>query len=108
VSFAAANVATVTDLGLHAISVRTNVNWALTIAGAASWTAPWAKPVADLEWTSNGGTAWNTMSATATSIGTGSATVTGGVTIGYRTTWTLPNDVPGAYSMPITFTLSAP
>jgi hypothetical protein len=106
VDFAAVNTVDKDDAG-HALTIRTNAAWSVTITGAA-WTAPWAKPVGQLQFTTNGGTSYTPMTTTAQSIGSGAATVTSALTVGYRTTWTLPTDVPGTYTMPVTFTIAAP
>lgn len=98
---------TLTDAGLHTLTIRANVAWEVTLVGAA-WTAPYVKAVDDLEFTFDAGANWDPMDAvTPTSIGTGAATNGATITLGYRTLWSLDVDEPGAYTMPLTVTVSS-
>jgi hypothetical protein len=108
VTFAASGVGTVVDAGLHVLTVRANVNWAVTITGSA-WTGSGnnAKAIGDLEWTINGGTSYTTTTNAAVSLTTGAATASAVTTVGYRTTWNLVSDGPGTYTMGLTFTISS-
>lgn len=107
--FTGGGTTTKTDLGAQVVTVRANAAWTITIRGAA-WTGTGnnAKLVTDLNWTSNGGGAWNAMTSSAVSLASGTATAGTGTTVGYRTAWSLTSDRPGTYSMALTFTVSAP
>lgn len=107
--FVASGDATMTQLGAQVATVRANAAWTLTVQGAA-WTGSGnnAKLIADLEWTSDGGTGWTPMTVVAANIATGPMTSGTATTVGYRTTWHLVSDTPGTYSQVVTYTLSAP
>jgi hypothetical protein len=104
--FASSGDVKVTDLAMHSLTVRSNVSWQITLQGA-TWTAPYSKAVGDLEWTKDAGSNWNTTSTSAAVLQSGAATASSAVTVGYRTRWRLNLDVPGAYSMPLTLTVSS-
>lgn len=107
--FAASGTAAIVDAALHALTVRANVNWAITIQGSA-WTGTGnnSKLVGDLEWTSNGGTNYSTMTTSAVALTSGAATAgSSPVNIGYRTTWHIDTDTPGTYTMALTFNISS-
>jgi len=108
VTFAASGTGTVVDAGLHVLTVRANVNWAVTLTGSA-WTGTGnnGKAIGDLEWTINGGTSYTATTNAAASMATGSATASAVTTVGYRTTWNLVSDGPGTYTMGLTFTISS-
>jgi hypothetical protein len=107
--FTGGGTATKTDLGAQVVSVRANAAWTLTIRGAA-WTGSGnnGKLVADLNWTSTGGGAWNSMTTSAATLASGVATAGTDTTVGYRTAWSLTSDTPGTYTMALTFTITAP
>lgn len=96
------------------LPVRSNVNWTVGInAGATLWNASpgsaWqTKPAGDLQWgLSSGGTFFDvttTPVTVASGLATGTATV--GLYLRVRFLWT--SDVPGSYSLPVQFTLTAP
>jgi hypothetical protein len=95
------------DLALQTATIRSNSTWDLTLQGAA-WTAPWAKPIGDIEWTTSGGTSWAAVTGSAAEIATGTATSGTNVDLGYRTAWDLEDDEAGSYAMSLTLALSAP
>jgi len=95
------------NLAGHALTVRANTSWNLTVAGAV-WTAPYAKSVGDLEFTSDGGTNWTAMTVSDAAITSGLKTASQAVNLGYRTSWNIANDVPGAYTMGLTLRIASP
>lgn len=105
--FETSATAVIEDLTGHELTVRANTNWDLTIAGAA-WTAPWVKPVGDLEYTSDGGTSWDPMTLVDAAITSGLKTAGQVVNLGYRTTWNIVNDEPGVYTMALTLRIASP
>lgn len=106
--FASGGTASVVDPGLHVLTVRANVNWAVTITGSAwSGTGNNAKAIGDLEWTINGGTSYTATTNAAVALTSGSPTASDVTTVGYRTAWNLVSDGPGTYTMGLTFTISS-
>ena len=107
--FTAGGTTSKTDLGAQVATVRANAPWTLTVRGAA-WTGTGnnAKLVGDLDWTSNGGGAWTSMTTSAVTLASGAATGGTDTTVGYQTAWSLTSDTPGTYTMAVTFTITAP
>jgi hypothetical protein len=99
---------------LAPVTVRANRSWTVTLRStAATWTgtgpvARTSKPVGDLQWGTAAGGPFTNLSTTNVTLGTGAAT--GGTTVNLylrtRYTWTL--DTPGAYSLPLQLTITAP
>jgi hypothetical protein len=107
--FTAGGTATLTNLNLQALLVRANETWELTaVAGVANeWDpAPWTKPVADAAWSING-TNFFAFTGGSDAITTGSPTAGQTVNFSYEVDWNLVDDVPGAYTLPVTFTISS-
>ena len=80
-------------------------------AAAASFTTGtgYAKPAADLAWSTAAAGTFASVSATPADIVSGAATAGSSSTgLFYKTTYRLLSDVPGAYSLDVTFTLVAP
>lgn len=96
----------IVDANLQQFTVRANAAWSLSVTGAA-WTAPYAKAIADLE-VSSDGTTYVPLAVTAVEVETGTATASTLVDLSYRTDWDLTADIPGDYSMALTFTIAAP
>lgn len=104
------------------LTVQANRSWTLLVAaGAAAWTTsggspgdpPWAaKPIADLQWgTSATGPTWTALSQTAATVTTGAgATPNAGqaVAVYFKLLHAWTTDTPGTYSLPVTYTLTAP
>ena len=97
----------------HDVQHKGNVPHTITVApDQASWNAPVSYPgtksADDLEWSNNGGTSWNTVSAAA-NVGTG---VRGGfglnpdIPVSWRTAinYTEPD---GSYNLTVTYTSTA-
>lgn len=79
-------------------------------AAAASFTGTsYAKPAADLTWSTSASGSFAALSTTAADVDAGSATA-GSTSVGlfYKTTYNLLQDVPGTYSLDVKFTLVAP
>lgn len=79
-------------------------------AAAASFTGTsYAKPAADLAWSTSSSGTFATLSTTAADVDAGGATA-GSTSVGlfYKTTYKLLQDVPGTYSLDVKFTLVAP
>lgn len=88
------------------ITVKSNKLASVTI-GSAGWSGPAlnTKVVGDLSWSIDG-TTYTPMTASASFFAAGKGTRLN--TITWRTLWKLSTDTPGAYSMPVVFTLAAP
>ncbi|MGH9260721.1 MAG: hypothetical protein ACRD08_12620 [Acidimicrobiales bacterium] len=107
----------VADAGPSA-TVQSNAPWTLGIsATAAVWTATNAepataaridKPAGDLQWSTAVGGPFTPLSTTPTLAASGSATAGAVSSLFYRTTYSWALDTPGAYSLTIRFTLTAP
>lgn len=111
--------ASVTTAGL---TVFANRSWTLLVSAAATtWTTSggspsdpvWAaKPISDLQWgLAAGGPTWTGLSTTATTVttGTGATANTGAaVTMYFRMLHGWTTDTPGTYSLPVTYTITAP
>jgi hypothetical protein len=104
--FTGGGTTTKDDINLQAIQIRANVNWSVT-ATAGTWTAPWAKPVGDAAFSTSGAAPFTPFSGTAQTLGTGAATAGTTINVSYRVNWALVNDAPGAYTLPIAFTVSS-
>jgi hypothetical protein len=100
------------------LTVRANSGWSLAISSAtATWTAtntnPEAartnKPAGDQRWSTSAMGVFTALSTTPTTVATGAgATAGANVSLFYRTLYSWGLDTPGAYSMQVVFTLSAP
>lgn len=97
----------------HNVEHRGNVDHTITVAPASAiWNAPLTyvgvKPADDLEWSNDGGTSWNVVSA-ATNVGTG---VRGGVglnpdiPVDWRAAVSYA-EVAGGYNLTVTYTSTA-
>lgn len=103
-----------TTTSLPELVLKTNTSWAVTIGTSATvWTrdgAPSTKPVGDLAWTSSSGLAGTLGAAAAFASGSarGDDVATRPRVTEYAVTHRYSTDVPGSYSVPITFTVTAP
>jgi hypothetical protein len=101
-----------------AATVRSNRAWTLRIAAASAfWTASNTtagvtarvnKPAADLEWSTSPGGSFVGVTVGGTTFTSGNATGGTATTIVYRTLYSWALDTPGAYSLVVVLTLSAP
>jgi hypothetical protein len=95
---------------LTPVTVRANRSWTVTFR---SWTAtgPNArpnKPVADLQWGTAASGPFTNLSATQVTLGTGAATAGTTVNLYLRPRYAFVLDGPGAYSLPLQLTITAP
>jgi hypothetical protein len=101
--------------------VHANQDWTMSIKAHASNPANWSytgtkggvKPIGDLTWSDAvGGTFAALTSSNATVASSGSSTDNTAVSLFFRTVYSSDysslNNRPGAYSLPVVFTLSAP
>jgi len=99
-------------------TVKSNRAWRLQIsAGAATWTASNTqpgvnaranKPGADLQWGTAAGGPFTAASVTPATANSGSATAGTPTSFFFHTLYGWGVDTPGAYSLPVVFTLLAP
>jgi hypothetical protein len=97
---------TKTDLGAQALEVKANIAWALTMT-ASPWTAPYAKPIGDAEFTTDGGGGWTAFSGGSQALSSGASTAGTTITLGFRVNWGLLADPPGVYTLPVMFLVSS-
>ena len=92
-------------------TVKSNRPYKVQIsAAAAAFTGTtYAKPASDLAWATSAGGTFTPLSTTAADVDAGSASA-GSASVGlfYKTTYDFLQDVPGAYSLDVKFTLVAP
>jgi hypothetical protein len=100
------------------VTVRSNSPWSVAISAA---TATWAavntgsepartnKPAGDLRWSLTPTGTFTGLSTTPATVSTGAAATTGtSFALYYRTLYSYALDTPGAYSLQVVFTLTAP
>lgn len=109
--FGADSTATKNDLSALNITVKSNRKYQVTIAAnSANWSAPAGvtKPAGDLSWTTDGGSSWTAVSTSAGNLygATQNSTFGRSLTVGWQTKWHFVNDLSGAYSLVMTFTLA--
>lgn len=107
----------VADAGPTA-TVQSNAAWVLEIsAAAATWTAANSepgvsaranKPTSDLSWATAAGGPFTALGTTAVSAVSGVPTAGTTPSFFYRTAYDWTLDTPGAYSLTVVFTLTAP
>jgi hypothetical protein len=100
------------------VTVRSNSPWSVAISGAtATWGAVVTglepartdKPASDLRWSTTPLGTFAALSTTPTTVSTGGSATTGSsFTLYYRTDYSFALDTPGAYSLQVVFTLTAP
>ena len=99
---------------LTPLLIRANRSWTVTLrstAGTWTGTGPQArpnKPVGELQWGTAAGGPFANMSTTAVTIGTGAATAGTTVNLYLRSVYQWTLDRPGAYSLPLQLTITAP
>ena len=68
----------------------------------------YSKPISDVQWTKDGST-FTTVTTSDVQVATGNATAAStSVPVSYRVAYNIANDKPGAYTLALTYTLSAP
>lgn len=105
------SAATMTDANAVTLTVRGNKGFHITLkANSATWTGPVAtKPAGDLSWATAPGGPYTAVSTVAATIyTTASATNSTPVNLSFRTLYNFIQNVPGAYSLTLTFTLVSP
>lgn len=100
------------------LTIRSNAPWSLAIsAGASVWTASDTsteparvdKPAGDLRWSTSSGGPFAILQITPVTVVSGPGPTAGTTTpLFYRTVYSWPLDTPGAYSLQVVFTLTAP
>lgn len=91
-------------------TVQSNESWSLSLRGGnAEWDGPQgtSKPIGDLAWNLDGGSAYTPVSLTDVEIATGSPTASEPGTIFFQSSWDW-DDLPGGYQATILLTFSAP
>ena len=110
--------AVIADAG-PTFTIKANRNWTLNIktTNASLWTylgpLVGTKPISDLTWANAAAGPYANMSSSDAVFLSGAAATNGTSAQAYfKTVWaagfTQPSNVPGTYSMPVVFTLSAP
>jgi hypothetical protein len=100
-------------------SIKANRSWTLNIktTNVSNWTyvgpLVGTKPISDLTWSNASGGPFANLSSTDAVFLSGASSTNGFVAQAFfKTTWaagfTQPSNVPGTYSLPVVFTLSAP
>jgi hypothetical protein len=115
-AYNAGGIATTSDVNLENITVRANRTWTLSVMGnSATWaftsaggTTDPGKAVGDLGWSTTGSAPYTALTTSTATVSTGSATNSTVIPMSYQTSYDLTTDVPGSYSMGLTFTISAP
>jgi len=80
------------------LTISTNDDWELTIAGSQSnWTGPWSKPVEDIFWKYGAGD-YASLTTTPASVTTGGPVDAGDYPISIKIALDLVADAPGGYS----------
>lgn len=96
------------------ITLQANTSWAISISGpvalwaAAPATARQNKPVGDLQWATAAGGPFTNLSGAPAAIQAGGATALRVFPLFLRSRYSFSLDSPGAYSLPVQFTISAP
>jgi hypothetical protein len=92
-------------------TVKANRAYKVQISAAAATFSgtSYAKPAGDITWSTAAGGTFVALSTTAADVSTGAATA-GSTSVGvfYKTNYNLLQDVPGTYTLDVTFTLVAP
>jgi len=95
-------------------TIQANTTWTLQIsATGAFWTASagaWAtKPIGQLEWSTTAlAGPYSSITNAGATIKTGAATASTAVSVFYQTLYAYSTDLPGNYSVAVTFTLVSP
>ncbi len=96
------------------VSLQANTGWAISISGPVpTWAAAPAsarqnKPVGDLQWATSAGGPFTDLRAAPAAIQAGGATALRVFPLFLRSRYGFSLDSPGAYSLPVQFTISAP
>lgn len=95
-------------------TIKANSTWTLQISATGTfWTASagaWAtKPIGQLQWSTTALTGpFTPVTNTGATIKSGSATASSAVSVFYQTLYAYSTDLPGNYSVAVTFTLVSP
>jgi hypothetical protein len=95
-------------------TIKANTTWTLQISATGTfWTASagaWAtKPIGQLQWSTTAlAGPYAPITNTAATIKTGAASASTAVSIFYQTLYAYATDLPGNYSVAVTFTLVSP
>lgn len=95
-------------------TIKANSTWTLQISATGTfWTASagaWAtKPIGQLQWSTTAlAGPYTSITNTAATIKTGAATASSAVSVFYQTLYAYATDLPGNYSVAVTFTLVSP
>lgn len=93
-------------------TVKSNKSWNLSIkSNTANWdTAPWTKPALDLQWSKVSGSGYVGLSTSAAPVYGANQGASGNAVTSFffNTLYSYANDVPGAYSITVIFTVVAP
>lgn len=86
------------------VTVRANHAFFVLISAPDPFVGPWAKPVSDVTWSSNGGpyTALTTLGAQLLASSGGASLSR---SVDYEVLWSFGQDVPGSYLLRLDFTL---
>lgn len=93
------------------LTVRANVAYAITVGTASSTFSGGSglKPASDLRFTSDGFVTLKPVTGSGSALVTGAPAANGATyTIGYNTKYSWATDAPGAASLPVTYTITAP
>lgn len=96
------------------VTLRANAAWALSVRATQSlWTGTGAtaradKPASDLQWGLFAGGTFTDVSTTAITVQVGSATAGTDIPLHFRVKYGWLLDTPGAYSLPVQLTITAP
>ena len=112
----AGGLASKEDVNLHSITVRANRSWTLSVkANAANWgftaaggTTDPSKVAGDLGWSTTGAAPYTAMTTSNATVATGSPTNASVQAMSYQTKYDITKDVPGTYSLGLTYTIAAP
>lgn len=108
--FGAGTTATIPTTG-PTFTVKANRAYKVQISAAAATFSgtSYAKPAGDITWSTAAAGSFVALTTTATDVSTGGATAgSSSVGIFYKTNFNLLQDVPGTYTLDVTFTLVAP
>jgi hypothetical protein len=98
-----------TKTASNTLTVKSNQGWKLSVKATSSdlgTSGSYTKPLADFEWKEASGT-FASISSTDAEVKTGTATAGEAVTVTYRAKLSWTADIPGNYSVDLTYTLVA-
>ena len=104
------NVNGVDDIDVLNVEVKSNKAASATVhTAAANWTGPvgTTKAIGDLRWSITSAAPWTAITGSGVTV-VASGKGTRDEDLSWNTLWSLATDEPGAYSLPVTFTLVVP